>query len=284
MDVVAYLSPPLLSHLRVVAREHRLEVANDWTVLGEVLKHAPADVVVLDPQADGTLAISEVREIVRRHPALPMVVYTSLSAGTLKAVVELAKYGLEHVVLHRFDDEPGRFLDLLERLPGYVMGDALLERIASPLSKVPLPTARAIERMIRSPGQFGCAEDLAAAAGVTARQLYRQLDAAGFASPRVLVQGARVLRAYAYLREPECLLEQAAARLGYSAPRVLSRQVQEATGHTPTSLRQEVGVEELLGLIAARFTARESTTGESEAPVPRTVANDTAPRDAAGPT
>jgi AraC-like DNA-binding protein len=251
-----------------------------------LLRTAPADVVVVDPQVDGTVGVTQVREIVRRHPALPIVVYTYLSPASLKAVVELARYGVEHVVLHRFDDEPRRFLELLERLPGCVMGDRLLERLTAPLAAVPLPTARAIEQMVRSPGRFGGAEDLAAAAGITARQLYRQLDAAGFASPRVLVQGARVLRAYAYLREPECLLEEAAARLGYSAPRVLSRQVQEATGRTPTTLRQEVGIEEFLGLLATRLTARDATTGEApdDRPVPRVVADDDSAHDAEGPT
>jgi AraC-like DNA-binding protein len=249
----------------------------------------PADVVVLDPSAEGTAAVAEVREIVRRHPALPVVVYTFLTPTSMKAVVALAKHGgVEHVVLHRFDDEPRRFLELLERLPGYAMSDRLLERLAEPLGALPTGTARAIERMFRSPGRFGGASDLAAAAGITARQLYRQLDVAGLASPRVLVQGARVLRAYAYLREPQCLLEDVAARLGYSAPRVLSRQVYEATGLLPTELRQRLGGEELIALLAARLAERDAEGGAMETPpdaaVARAVVREGVGNDAGGPT
>ena len=57
-----------------------------------------------------------------------------LAPSTINAIVRLAKSGVEHVVLSRFDDEPRRFLELLEGIPGSALGDRMLHELAGPLS------------------------------------------------------------------------------------------------------------------------------------------------------
>ena len=257
MDVVALLPPPLLSHLRIVlARDHVLSVAEDWAGVAALLGRRSVDALVVDPRGDDGPALPALRLLRERHPMVPVVVYTTLTPATLRSVVELARRGVEHVVLHRFDDEPRRFAALLEQLPGYALGNELLAAMAAPLARLPGPTARAVERLVRMPHLFAGVDDLAAAAGVSARQLYRQLESAGIDSPRWLVQGARVLRAFSYLQDRSCSLGEAARRLGYSQSRVLARQLVEVAGQPAGMARRTLAPTAMVGLLSEKLRRR----------------------------
>lgn len=254
MHVVAFLPPPLLTHVRVVlGGEHSVVAVESWEALHQALRRSPVDVVLVDPSAAGGSETEAVVALRLAHPNLPVVVYTVLSPVVLRSITTLARHGVEHVVLFRFDDEPQRFRDLLERLPGYVLGDQVLEALAEPLGRLPAAVARAIERCFRLPHRFHDAGDLAGAAGVTLRQLYRVLEGAGLESPRLVTQSARLLRAYAYLQDPGATLAATAAKLGYSAPRVLSGQIVEATGLRPSELRDTMAPQQFVQLIVRRL-------------------------------
>ena len=265
MEVVALLPPPLLSHLRVVlGTAHSVTEVVNWVMLTEAVRRRPVDIVVLDPQSTAGVKTDEVLSILEQHPSLPIVLYTYLSPLMLGAVAELARYGVRQVVLHRFDDEPRRFLELLERQPGFAICETLLERIGEPLSRLPTSLARSVERLFRSPAQMHVS-DLAQSAGMTVRMLYRKFDQAGLGSPRVLVQSARLLRAFAYMKDPGLLLENIASKLHYQSPRALTRQMQDATGLTPTEVRGRLSAEEFVNILVARMCV---APGESVAAEP----------------
>ncbi|NUQ19901.1 MAG: helix-turn-helix domain-containing protein [Gemmatimonadaceae bacterium] len=256
MDVVAYLPPPLMSHLRVVlGEEHQLTPVAGWEELEATVRRRPADIAVVDPTQPGTLRVAETALLRQRYPSVRVVVYTQLSPSAMRVVVELARNGLEHVVLHRFDDDPRRFGELLSQLPGHTLGEMLLHRLRESLERTPPRVAGAIGRMIRTPRQYSAVDDLAAGAGMTRRQLYRVLEAAGFTSPRLLVQAARVVRAFAYLRDPGRLLEDVSAKLGYSEPRVLNRVMLELAGMRPLEARGAIDSEEFVERVATRLFA-----------------------------
>ena len=256
MDVIAYLPPPLLTHLRVViAQEHQLTAVEGWEELEAAIRRKPADVAVLDPTAPGQIRIAEAVLLRQKYPSVPVVIYTYLTPSAMRMVVELARHGLEHVVLHRFDDEPRRFSELLGQLPGHALGELLLDRLDSALERTPAKVSGAVRRMLRSPRQYSAVDDLAAGAGMTRRQLYRVLEGAGFTSPRLLVQAARLVRAFAFLRDPGRLLEDVSAKLGYSEPRVLNRVMQEMVGSRPLDVRETMGPEEFVERIATRLFA-----------------------------
>ena len=124
MEVLAHLSPPFLSHLRIVAgREFRLTAVDDWESFAAAVRSHPTDVVVVDPRDGGGMRIDDLGSLVARYPSLPVVVYTTLSPEAMRALVELAKFGVHHVVLRGYDDEPRRFRTLLERLPAYALSE-----------------------------------------------------------------------------------------------------------------------------------------------------------------
>lgn len=190
-----------------------------------------------------------------RYPSLRVVVYTSLTPSAMRMVVELAKHGLQHVVLHRFDDDPRRFTELLTQLPGHALGELLLEKVEDAVRSLPPRVGGAVARMMRAPRHYSTVDDLAAGAGMTRRQLYRVLEGAGFTSPRLLVQAARAVRAFAFLRDPGRLLEDVSEKLGYSEPRVLNRVMLELVGTRPLEARGRMSPQEFVERVAARLFA-----------------------------
>lgn len=254
MEVAARLSPPLLSHLRTVVRhEHVLVAARDWSELAEIVRARPIDAVVVDPRAEGKTSIDPVRSLLGRYTSLPVIVYMVLTPETLQAAVELAKYGVSHVVLRGFDDDPRRFLELLKALPANRLIEIALRKLSPRLSEGPPLLHRAVARMFESPQAFQNVGDLAFAAGMTRRNLDRWLDRLGVASARTLILGARVTRAIYYLRDPGYLMGDITRKLGYDSPRLFARQVRAATGLTPSRLREYAEPEKLVEQLTARM-------------------------------
>jgi AraC-like DNA-binding protein len=240
----------------VLGAEHALSTVSSWPELDATIKHRNVDVIVADPAATGSVEIEPLEDIRRQFPSLAIVVYTLLAPPSIKAIVRLAKSGVEHVVLCRFDDEPRRFLDLLESIPGHTLGDRMLAELSEPLSVLPVTVVRAIDQLFRAPARFKSAQDLAMAAGMNLRTLYRNLEPAGIYSARALVVSARVLRAYSFLQDPGRSIKDVAAKAGYPSAWQLSVQLRELTGRTAEQVRREVNQESLVTLLAEQVRRR----------------------------
>ena len=128
----------------------------------------------------------------------------------------------------------------------------MLRQLAAPLAALPIQVSRAVEQLFRSPGRFRSTDDLAAAAGMNKRTLYRNLEPVGFSSPRLLVVAARLLRVYAHLRDPGRQIKEIAEKVGYHSPWQLTQQMREVTGHTPRTVRRRVGGDEFIALLTRR--------------------------------
>lgn len=252
MDVVALLPRQLLSHLTIVlGPQHSLTAVRGWDELEAAVHTRVTDVIVVDPLVDGTPRADVILEIHRQFPSLPIVVYTALSAESTRAIVQVGRAGIEHVVLNRFDDERGRFLELLERVPGQALSDQMLRQLAPELARLPVPVVRAIEQLFRSPGRFRNAQDLSAAAGTILRTLYRQLEGAGIQSPRLLVAAARLLRVYALLRDPGRHIKDVASKVGYHSQYQLTQHMRALTGHTPRTVRMYIEPAQFVTMLVA---------------------------------
>lgn len=259
------LSPRLLAHFQVVVgRDHETIPTDCWEELNALVRSRSVDVAVIDPSVDGTLSIEEVRTLFTRFPTLPIVVYTALTPDTMRATVELAKHGLQHVVLHKFDDEPRRFRELLERQPAYAMSEGVLARLAEPLSEMPAPLSRAVVRLFETPTSFEDVEDLATAAGMTRRHVNRWLERVGLAPARTVIIAARLVRAYHYMRDPGYLLEDVVQKMGYSTHRMFIRQARELLGLTPTDVRDRLEPAELVDTLATLLRQRHAATAVGE--------------------
>jgi AraC-like DNA-binding protein len=202
--------------------------------------------------------VQMLEDIREQYPSLSMVLYTQLAPASVQAAVRLAKAGVEHVVLSRFDDEPGRFLELLESMPSHGLGERMLQELDSSLATLPVRVARAIDRLFRSPGNFKNAEAVAAAANMNLRTLYRNLEGVGILSPWTLIVSARLVRAFGLLQDPGRSIKDVAAIAGYRTPWQLSQQFRAMTGRTTTEVRRDMTGEGLVSLLADRVRRRRN--------------------------
>ena len=261
MDVAAYLPRQLLNHLKIVlGSEHTLAVATNWADLRSTVQLVVADLVVADPAASGVVEPDALESLRRDYPSLPVVLFTRLNPSSMKAVVRLAKSGIEHVVIAHFDDEPTQFRELLESIPAHALGERMLRELAGPLSALPVVVVRGIDQLFRSPGRFAGAQDLASAAGMNLRTLYRNLEPAGIHSARSLVVAARLLRAYSYLQDPGRSIKEVAAKTGYHSPWQLSQHMRDMTGYTTEHVRHALNGEELVAVLAERIIQQRPAT------------------------
>ncbi len=258
MDVVALLPRQLLDHLtQVLGPTHSLSASADWSALRATVQSRIVDAVIADPAFDGNVHTQDLMDLRELYPSLPIILYTTLSATAMQGVIQLARYGVEHVVLARFDDEPKRFLELIEAVPGHALGDQMLRELREPMAKLPVTISRAIERLYRSPGRFHGARELAEASGITPRGLYRHMTAVGMPSVKALVVAARLVRAYGYLQDPGRSVKEVAARVGYSRPWLLTKQMREYTGHVPSEVRSALSPEEFVALLTTRVRTEQ---------------------------
>lgn len=253
MHVVALLPRSLLGHLRFVLGDlHTLHAATDAAELHTLLRTGDAELLVVDPALDGGAQAAQLEESIASHPSLPVVVYTTLSPVAMRQVPRLARLGVQHVVLNRFDDEPRRFLELLERVPASPLGELMLHELAGALRSMPVTLARAVEQLYRSPARVKSSRELAALAGMSPRTLYRHLTPLGL-GPRQLIVSARLLRAYAFLHGSGDRLKEVALKLGYPDPSQLGAQLREWSGCGARELRREVPPELFVRRVAERL-------------------------------
>ena len=258
MHVVARLSDYLLTQLRAaLSREHTLVAVATWSDLGQVFRGRVVDVVVLEPAPVSPDELAPLLRLLASHPAVPVIVYTSVSPAAMRVTVELARRGVHHVVFRGIDDAPGRFRALMQDLADTTWRSALWPWVAVRMAQVPAPLERAVRELFNAPNRFGDVSDLAAASGLTRRTVERWLTRAGIASPKLLVVSARVERAHHIMRSSSADVATVAERVGYPSPRLFARQVALVAGVPPTAFRAAISSEELF----ARLTA--ALTGES---------------------
>lgn len=255
MIVGACVEPAKLARLRgAVGDSHRVHAALDWDHADSIIRRQPVDVMVVDPHFGSVEPRTDnIRELRARFRSVPFVVYSVLAAQTLKPLVELGQEGLEHLVLYGVDDDPRQLRKVLERQPGVLLAERLLEKLAPRFRAMPANVVRAIERLVHTPAAFHGVSDLASAANVSRRTIYRECERAELASPRELVAGARILRAYAFLRESDYSIEDVAAHLRFSSPHHLTKTMRWACGLTTARARDRLSPGDFVAVLAERL-------------------------------
>ena len=168
-----------------------------------------------------------------------MLIYTTVSAGSMAAVLRLANRGVRHMVLFAVDDDPWFFRELVERIPAYPVVDLMMDELRVSLALLPQRVTRAIQLLFESPTRAHTSTELAQLAGLTRRSLYRLMSPAGL-QPRKVVDCAHLLRAYTLLSVPGSRLKETSTRLGFAAPQTLTDLLREWTGHTTRTIQRGV--------------------------------------------
>jgi AraC-like DNA-binding protein len=237
-------------------------IARSWHELDDIIRTEAVEVVVADPAADGVLKPEELSRLLQQYPSLPVVAYVSVAAPQMRAILDLSMSGLQHVVLHRFEDSTTRFSALINRVRGDPLSRRMLAELSPYLAQLPLELAAAVEDMFKRPSRFETALDLGVAAGIPSVRLYRSFDVAGLGSPKKLLIAAKLLRASAYLRNPGYAVADVATKVGYKYSRKFTHHCVMVFGMNPARVRKRLGEEDSIGLIRKWLTVR---TGEDDA-------------------
>ena len=251
VSVAAFLPIRLLTHVKhVFADEPELLIASSWQELEFFIRRKPMSVVVLDPAADGIMNVGAVASLLKRYPSLPLIAYVTLHAPQFSAVAQLGRLGLKEVVLHRFDDAPEGFKERVERLEGNALTHDVIEALRERLSQLPRQLSVTVENLFEQPHRYSSALDLAMEAGIAIVSVYRNLDGAQLGSPKRLLIAAKVLRGFAYLRDPGYSVLDVSIKLGYKTARIFSQHWVTIFGMTParvrTRLTDEAAIESVL--------------------------------------
>lgn len=254
---MAVLPPPQLTHLRSVLEPgHSVTAVASSVEMTEAAKRRAVDVVLIDPAMSAIISVGEIIAFRRSFPSLPIIPYTSMSASAMRAIADLAPHGISKVILHRVDDSPQRLLDMLRSRPMDALTPRVLALLDPELMRLSPKVRSGVMRLFEEPQAFLGVEDLARAAQVTSRTLYRQFDAAGLAPARRMVLGVRILRAYVWLRDPAGAAQDVVRKLGFSSRQQFSRQFTWATGLTARAVRaaaqDDLIVDRLVALMRAR--------------------------------
>lgn len=261
--IALFVPDRLIGHVQhVLAPEAEIKVAHSWHELDEIIRREAVEVVVADPAADGVLKAEELSRLLQQYPSLPVVAYVGVAAPQMRAILDLSKSGLQHVVLHRFEDSSTRFSALINRVRADPLSRRMLEELSAQLSQLPLELAAAVEDMFKRPSRFETALDLGVAAGIPSVRLYRSFDVAGLGSPKKLLIAAKLLRAAAYLRNPGYAVADVAAKVGYKYSRKFTHHCSMVFGMNPARVRKRVSEEDSIVLIRKWLTVRAEKDDE----------------------
>ncbi|SRR6266542_2016310 len=244
--------------------------AESWNDLDRLIKKRALRAVILDPATEDSADNDRVVRLFTRYPSLPVVAYVSLDAARFNAVTRLSRVGLEHVVLHRYDDAPERFREIIERATADPLVHRVLDSIRPALERLPLELSIAVENLLREPHRYHAALDLHSDTSYSTLQLYQHFRSARLASPRTFVIAARALRAYSYLRDPGYSVLDVTDKLGYHQPRILTNHALMVFGLTPGRARRRLSEQQAVKRVLAflhsggRSAARRVPRGARE--------------------
>lgn len=263
--IALFVPDRLVGHVQhVLAPEAEIIVAHSWHELDEIIRREAVEVVVADPAADGVLKAEELSRLLQQYPSLPLVAYVGVAAPQMRAILDLSKSGLQHVVLHRFEDSIVRFSALINRVRGDPLSRRLLTELSPYLGQLPLELAAAVEDMFKRPNRFETALDLGVAAGIPSVRLYRSFDVAGLGSPKKLLIAAKLLRASSYLRNPGYAVANVATKVGYKYSRKFTHHCVMVFGMNPARVRKRLSEEDAIGLIRKWLTSSISDGSETD--------------------
>lgn len=260
MSILAFLPSRLLRQLQfALGPECDVIVVASWERLWEILESEPVTVAVIDPSTESARNAIEYQRMHAAFPSLPVIAYVPLTAEAFRAVAELSRLGLDHVILYSHDSS-GHLVSMIDQVRMSPLAARMAGELRPLLDFLPVALAAVIEDMFHEPHRYPGVGDIAVRAKITVARLYRSCDGAGLASPKRLLTAARLLRAYAYLADPGHTVRAVSSKVGFGHPRVFAAHSSEAFGVNPSRLTSHVSdaqaVERLL--LWCRHSLRES--------------------------
>ncbi|HEU4877838.1 MAG TPA: hypothetical protein VFT21_00205 [Gemmatimonadaceae bacterium] len=241
----------------MIGGEERLLVANTWAELEKMLNVHPISVALIDPSADGASKTLEFERISSAFPSLPIIAYVPLTPSAFRAIAQLSKLGLEHVILYSHDDSAERMMATIDKVRANPLTERFIDALRPRLDKLPLAMSKVVAEMFAEPHRYPNAQDMATNANVSIVRMYRAFQSADLAAPKKLVVAAKLLRAYTHLSDPGQSVGGASMKLAYRNPRIFAEHTNEVLGVTPSRMRTHLTEDRLVETLLA-WVGKES--------------------------
>jgi AraC-like DNA-binding protein len=204
-------------------------------------------VVVLDPSASGSLDVTAVIDLLRKHPSVPFLAYVSLAPHNLKAVATLSRHGLADVIVHPVDDRV--LCATVEACSKTRLVGGLLGMLEIAIAKLSPSVCRAVQDLFKRPNRYETGADIAISAGIGVKSVYRDFQAAHLGTPKKMVTVAKLLYGYSHLLNSRLSMAEISVKLGYSSPRIVADHSGKVFGCRLSSLRNASEDEVVMALL-----------------------------------
>jgi hypothetical protein len=210
------------------------------------------NIVVVDPKL---IAPGRVQNMVALfgNAQTHVIVYTSLTPDGIQAALPFVRTHAAEVILRGYDDGHIRLQHILTAGTRQSAAEKMIRMLRPVTVELPPQLRESVEAMFRDSGAIDSAKRLAAAANMTRRSLDRWIERSGIASVRLLVAAPKILRAYAFLKQPGTSVARAASILGFSSSRPLEQHCQVLLGTDAAALRDELEANDVIKRIVDRL-------------------------------
>jgi AraC-like DNA-binding protein len=221
MRFVGFLPRQSAEHIQRILRRTGPEFVTSFDELSEIFRKEAVDAALIDPQANGDNTDAFLG-IIRSHPRARFIAYVQRTPAALHAILRLSQHGVEDVFVHPEKADNPRFVNTIRRIEADSLAAELLSTAETKLQALDPPLLAAVIDLFHRPYCYAFANDLADQAGISIRSLYRALEKADFATARQLLNVAKMVHAYSYLRHSPTTIRAVSSQLGYRRPEALS--------------------------------------------------------------
>src|SRR5260370_40447105 len=219
--------------------------ATTWEGALTMLRNRPVEVAGVDALLAGVASVTEIERLRVLFPSLPLIIYTTLSPATARALLSLGHSGIHHVVFSRYDDHPARLREVLGQEEARSTSRQLLDQLAGVLKPLPSELRWVLETVLRALPELQTVQQVAARAHVDRRTFQRWFQRLGLPSPRQFLAAARGLYAPRLLQDPGVTIEDVATALGYAQTKTLPLHARAHLGRTAGEMRLRLDPAEL---------------------------------------
>src|SRR5437016_9137627 len=114
--VAVLVSLPEMEHRvrRALGGRATLRFASTWAELQQVVAHMAPSAIIADPAADWGGDPEQHLASFSDEWRLPVILYTTLTPHIAGVLLRLGAHRISHVIFHRLDDAPRRFVDAID--------------------------------------------------------------------------------------------------------------------------------------------------------------------------
>jgi AraC-like DNA-binding protein len=257
--VVAFVS--LASRPRLLAALPELSCVSSWNELATRIESSREVVAIIENERLAA-HLSDLRQVHHSCPGVSVLLYLRLEPGSVRGCLDAIHAGATDLIFAGFDDSPERLGQIIDTALARGRRTQNARPFLKVLAQLPPSLRAAAESMFRSPERFHTTSDLARAAGMSNRTVFRCLKRCRVRSGRRLIAAARALAAYDLLRLPRRTVHEVARQLGYASAHQLSAHLAELANCTCRDIRRGHPEESFFDAVAASIFSSPAETAE----------------------